>query len=160
MQRPRCCRGSRRRRLWRQVCSCCTPGCCTSCGCTSCCCRARRRRAAHSIHHWEMLRGRRMSIGMLRCQDRCTQFITGPCTQDGDCASTCCGAKTGVCNARAVAEGPGGGGCGGKGCCRLNDSDMTCLMLEGRERGRDDNHAHAQKPSNDREKGRNTIHGV
>ncbi|KAJ7787656.1 hypothetical protein B0H14DRAFT_2629135 [Mycena olivaceomarginata] len=28
-----------------------------------------------------------------------------------DCASTCCGAKTGVCNARAVAEGPGGGGC-------------------------------------------------
>ncbi|KAJ7816073.1 hypothetical protein B0H14DRAFT_2845361 [Mycena olivaceomarginata] len=43
-----------------------------------------------------------------------TQFITGPCTQDGDCASTCCGAKTGVCNARAVAEGPGGGGCGGK----------------------------------------------
>ncbi|KAJ6569198.1 hypothetical protein B0H19DRAFT_1232118 [Mycena capillaripes] len=43
-----------------------------------------------------------------------TQFITGPCTADADCASTCCGAKTGVCNALAVANGPGGGGCGGK----------------------------------------------
>ncbi|KAF8211172.1 hypothetical protein K438DRAFT_1958309 [Mycena galopus ATCC 62051] len=42
-----------------------------------------------------------------------TQFITGPCTSDADCASTCCGAKTGVCNALAVANGPGGGGCGG-----------------------------------------------
>ncbi|KAJ7121935.1 hypothetical protein C8R46DRAFT_105532 [Mycena filopes] len=43
-----------------------------------------------------------------------TQFITGPCSADADCASTCCGAKTGVCNALAVANGPGGGGCGGK----------------------------------------------
>jgi len=44
-----------------------------------------------------------------------TQFITGACTVDADCASTCCGAKTGTCNALAVANGPGGGGCGGSG---------------------------------------------
>ncbi|KAF7320195.1 hypothetical protein MKEN_00804000 [Mycena kentingensis (nom. inval.)] len=42
-----------------------------------------------------------------------TQFITGPCSSDADCASGCCTKNTGKCGARAVAEGPGGGGgCG------------------------------------------------
>ncbi|KAJ7615495.1 hypothetical protein FB45DRAFT_935810 [Roridomyces roridus] len=32
-----------------------------------------------------------------------TQFITGPCTADADCASGCCNAKTALCAARLVA---------------------------------------------------------
>ncbi|KAJ7601414.1 hypothetical protein B0H17DRAFT_1223162 [Mycena rosella] len=39
-----------------------------------------------------------------------TQFITGPCTSDGDCASGCCNAKTALCAARLVAL--EGAGCG------------------------------------------------
>jgi len=39
-----------------------------------------------------------------------TQFITGECANDGECASTCC--SVGKCAARLVATGPGGKGCG------------------------------------------------
>ncbi|KAJ7109623.1 hypothetical protein C8R43DRAFT_1113853 [Mycena crocata] len=39
-----------------------------------------------------------------------TQFITGTCTSDGDCASGCCGKKSGLCAARLVAQ--EGAGCG------------------------------------------------
>ncbi|KAJ7453391.1 hypothetical protein FB451DRAFT_668207 [Mycena latifolia] len=39
-----------------------------------------------------------------------TQFITGACTSDADCASGCCGKKSGLCAARAVAL--EGAGCG------------------------------------------------
>ncbi|KAI0702254.1 hypothetical protein BC835DRAFT_1411084 [Cytidiella melzeri] len=40
-----------------------------------------------------------------------TQFITGPCTSDADCASACCGFKTGLCAAPVVAQ-ERDGGCG------------------------------------------------
>lgn len=40
-----------------------------------------------------------------------TQFITGNCSSDGDCASTCCDAKTGLCAAKLVAQ-QDGHGCG------------------------------------------------
>ncbi|KAJ6488444.1 hypothetical protein DFH09DRAFT_379714 [Mycena vulgaris] len=39
-----------------------------------------------------------------------TQFITGACTADADCASGCCGKKSGLCAARLVAL--EGAGCG------------------------------------------------
>ncbi|KAJ6618058.1 hypothetical protein B0H10DRAFT_1913908 [Mycena sp. CBHHK59/15] len=39
-----------------------------------------------------------------------TQFITGTCTSDADCASGCCGKKSGLCAARLVAL--EGAGCG------------------------------------------------
>ncbi|KAJ7190546.1 hypothetical protein GGX14DRAFT_603971, partial [Mycena pura] len=39
-----------------------------------------------------------------------TQFITGACTSDADCASGCCALNTGLCAARLVAE--EGAGCG------------------------------------------------
>lgn len=40
-----------------------------------------------------------------------TQFITGTCSADSDCASTCCDAVTGLCAAKLVAE-QNGHGCG------------------------------------------------
>lgn len=40
-----------------------------------------------------------------------TQFITGPCGGDSDCASGCCDAVKGLCAARLVAE-QDGDGCG------------------------------------------------
>ncbi|KAJ6461220.1 hypothetical protein C8R47DRAFT_1180513 [Mycena vitilis] len=40
-----------------------------------------------------------------------TQFITGPCASDGDCASGCCAKATALCAARLVAL--EGAGCGG-----------------------------------------------
>jgi hypothetical protein len=40
-----------------------------------------------------------------------TQFITGECTSDADCASTCCGATSGKCAAPLVAA-ERGEGCG------------------------------------------------
>jgi hypothetical protein len=33
-----------------------------------------------------------------------TQFITGPCTSDADCASGCCGFKSGKCAGAIVAQ--------------------------------------------------------
>ncbi|KAK8101452.1 hypothetical protein PG999_011826 [Apiospora kogelbergensis] len=41
-----------------------------------------------------------------------SQFITGQCAADADCASGCCAAGKGACAARAVAEENGGAGCG------------------------------------------------
>jgi hypothetical protein len=40
-----------------------------------------------------------------------SQFITGPCTADADCASSCCGFKSGKCAAAVVAQ-ERDGGCG------------------------------------------------
>ncbi|ERF73711.1 hypothetical protein EPUS_00965 [Endocarpon pusillum Z07020] len=40
-----------------------------------------------------------------------TQFITGECTSDADCASGCCGFNTGKCAGAIVAQGRDGG-CG------------------------------------------------
>ncbi|KAF2474925.1 uncharacterized protein BDR25DRAFT_311322 [Lindgomyces ingoldianus] len=40
-----------------------------------------------------------------------TQFITGPCTSDADCASGCCGFKSGKCAGAIVAQ-ERDGGCG------------------------------------------------
>ena len=45
-----------------------------------------------------------------------TQFITGPCVQDSDCASGCCagrvGSETAACSAVLVANDDGKTGCG------------------------------------------------
>ena len=41
-----------------------------------------------------------------------TQFITGTCAKDADCASKCCAFKTGKCAAPAVAKESGGCGFG------------------------------------------------
>jgi hypothetical protein len=41
-----------------------------------------------------------------------TQFITGACTKDTDCASKCCAFKSGKCAAPAVAKESGGCGFG------------------------------------------------
>ncbi|KAK6855560.1 hypothetical protein PG995_007711 [Apiospora arundinis] len=41
-----------------------------------------------------------------------SQFITGQCTSDADCASACCAKAKGACAAKAVAEENGGAGCG------------------------------------------------
>ncbi|KAL5344666.1 hypothetical protein ACLOAV_010358 [Pseudogymnoascus australis] len=44
-----------------------------------------------------------------------TQFITGPCTSDADCASGCCGFNTGKCAGPVIAlERDGGCGFGGE----------------------------------------------
>jgi hypothetical protein len=40
-----------------------------------------------------------------------TQFITGPCNTDGDCASQCCGFRTGKCAGPIIAQ-ERDGGCG------------------------------------------------
>jgi hypothetical protein len=49
-----------------------------------------------------------------------TQFITGPCTSDADCASGCCGFNTGKCAGPVVAQ-ERDGGCG-FGDAQPNDS--------------------------------------
>ena len=33
-----------------------------------------------------------------------TQFITGPCQSDADCASSCCGFNSGKCAGRIIAQ--------------------------------------------------------
>ncbi|OCK76053.1 hypothetical protein K432DRAFT_408494 [Lepidopterella palustris CBS 459.81] len=40
-----------------------------------------------------------------------TQFITGPCKSDADCASACCGFKSGLCAGPIIAQ-QRDGGCG------------------------------------------------
>ncbi|OAL32673.1 hypothetical protein AYO20_07831 [Fonsecaea nubica] len=40
-----------------------------------------------------------------------TQFITGPCTSDADCASSCCGFNSGLCAGPVIAQ-TRDGGCG------------------------------------------------
>lgn len=41
-----------------------------------------------------------------------SQFITGQCVADADCASGCCAKPNGVCSAPAVANEQGKQGCG------------------------------------------------
>lgn len=55
-----------------------------------------------------------------------TQFITGECAADGECASKCCGFKTGKCAAPAVAQ-ERDGGCG-FGDARPNDNALRALQ--------------------------------
>lgn len=54
-----------------------------------------------------------------------TQFITGPCTSDGDCASGCCGFKSGKCAGAVVAQ-ERDGGCG-FGDAQPNDNAAKAL---------------------------------
>ncbi|KAH4005047.1 hypothetical protein HBI13_024870 [Parastagonospora nodorum] len=61
-----------------------------------------------------------------------TQFITGPCTSDADCASACCGFQSGKCAGPAVAQ-ERDGGCG-FGDAQPNDD--AAKALAGRSLGR------------------------
>lgn len=60
------------------------------------------------------------------------QFITGPCTSDADCASSCCGFKSGKCAGPVVAQ-ERDGGCG-FGNAAPNDNAAKALV--GRSLGR------------------------
>lgn len=60
------------------------------------------------------------------------QFITGPCTSDADCASGCCGFKSGKCAGAVVAQERDGG-------CGFGDpepNDNAAKALQGRSLGR------------------------
>jgi hypothetical protein len=61
-----------------------------------------------------------------------TQFITGACTSDADCASACCGFKSGTCAGPVVAQ-ERDGGCG-FGDAQPNDN--AAKALQGRRLGR------------------------
>ncbi|KAF2255184.1 hypothetical protein BU26DRAFT_151827 [Trematosphaeria pertusa] len=61
-----------------------------------------------------------------------TQFITGPCTSDADCASACCGFNSGKCAGPVVAQ-ERDGGCG-FGDAQPNDN--AAQALQGRNLGR------------------------
>lgn len=65
-------------------------------------------------------------------QAKGTQFITGACTSDADCASACCGFKSGKCAGPVVAQ-ERDGGCG-FGDARPNDD--AARALQGRSLGR------------------------
>ncbi|KAF2113114.1 hypothetical protein BDV96DRAFT_648724 [Lophiotrema nucula] len=54
-----------------------------------------------------------------------TQFITGPCTSDADCAAGCCGFNTGKCAGPVVAQ-ERDGGCG-FGDAQPNDNAAQAL---------------------------------
>ncbi|KAF2832015.1 hypothetical protein CC86DRAFT_462404 [Ophiobolus disseminans] len=61
-----------------------------------------------------------------------TQFITGPCTSDADCAAGCCGFNTGKCAGPVVAQDRDGG-------CGFGDAqpnDDAAQALQGRKLGR------------------------
>ncbi|KAF7508983.1 hypothetical protein GJ744_008539 [Endocarpon pusillum] len=58
-----------------------------------------------------------------------TQFITGVCKSDADCASGCCGFKTGKCAGAIVAQGRDGG-CG-FGDAQPNDKAAKALGFQG-----------------------------
>ncbi|OAX77311.1 hypothetical protein ACJ72_08394 [Emergomyces africanus] len=58
-----------------------------------------------------------------------TQFITGPCTSDANCASGCCGFNSGVCAGAIVAQ-ERDGGCG-FGDAQPNDNAAAALRGEG-----------------------------
>lgn len=60
------------------------------------------------------------------------QFITGVCTSDADCASACCGFKSGKCAGPVVAQ-ERDGGCG-FGDAQPNDN--AAKALQGRRLGR------------------------
>ena len=55
-----------------------------------------------------------------------SQFITGVCTKDTDCASACCGFKSGKCAGPAVAQ-ERDGGCG-FGESEPNDNALKALQ--------------------------------
>lgn len=55
-----------------------------------------------------------------------SQFITGACTKDADCASACCGFKSGKCAGPAVAQ-ERDGGCG-FGESEPNDNALKALQ--------------------------------
>lgn len=55
-----------------------------------------------------------------------TQFITGACTADADCASACCGFKSGKCAGPAVAQ-ERDGGCG-FGDAQPNDNALKAIQ--------------------------------
>ncbi|PGH08227.1 hypothetical protein GX51_01381 [Blastomyces parvus] len=55
-----------------------------------------------------------------------SQFITGPCTSDADCASGCCGFNSGVCAGPVVAQ-ERDGGCG-FGDAQPNDNAAQALQ--------------------------------
>jgi hypothetical protein len=61
-----------------------------------------------------------------------TQFITGPCTSDGDCASACCGFRSGKCAGPVVAQ-ERDGGCG---FGNAQPNDDAAKALQGRILGR------------------------
>lgn len=61
-----------------------------------------------------------------------TQFITGPCTADSDCASACCGFKSGKCAGPVVAQ-ERDGGCG---FGNAEPNDDAAKALAGRSLGR------------------------
>src|SRR4051812_17942690 len=54
-----------------------------------------------------------------------TQFITGPCTSDADCASACCGFNSGKCAGPIIAQ-ERDGGCG-FGDAQPNDTAAQAL---------------------------------
>ena len=58
-----------------------------------------------------------------------TQFITGPCTSDADCAAGCCGFNTGKCAGAIVALGRDGG-CG-RGDAQSNNNAALALGFTG-----------------------------
>ena len=58
-----------------------------------------------------------------------SQFITGPCTSDADCASGCCGFNTGKCAGAIVAQ-ERDGGCG-FGDAQPNDTAAQKLRQRG-----------------------------
>ncbi|KAF3047762.1 hypothetical protein E8E12_011626 [Didymella heteroderae] len=53
-----------------------------------------------------------------------TQFITGPCTSDADCASACCGFNSGKCAGPVVAQ-ERDGGCGRGNAQPNNDAALA-----------------------------------
>ncbi|KAG5294236.1 hypothetical protein I7I48_10698 [Histoplasma ohiense] len=59
-----------------------------------------------------------------------TQFITGPCTSDADCASGCCGFNSGVCAGPVVAQ-ERDGGCG---FGNAQPNDDAARALQGKRR--------------------------
>ncbi|KAH7072859.1 hypothetical protein BKA63DRAFT_52660 [Paraphoma chrysanthemicola] len=61
-----------------------------------------------------------------------TQFITGPCTADADCAAGCCGFNSGKCAGPVIAQ-ERDGGCG-FGDAQPNDN--AAKALQGRKLGR------------------------
>jgi hypothetical protein len=60
-----------------------------------------------------------------------TQFITGPCTSDADCASGCCSIDTEACAARLVAEEGSGCGFGGAGAGNNAGNDAADEAADG-----------------------------
>jgi hypothetical protein len=61
-----------------------------------------------------------------------TQFITGPCKSDADCAAGCCGFKSGKCAGAVIAQ-ERDGGCG-FGDAQPNDN--AAKALQGKRLGR------------------------